>query len=239
MCLSLARAGAEILVNSRSAEKASAIAVEINQAGGKAVPAPFDVRNAEAIKEFVNGRNGSPLHVLVNNAYNGIGGTIETSSSDAFQNSYEMAVISAHEMLRSALPLLRSAIRENGDASVINISSMYGVVSPDLRVYASPEESNPPFYGAAKAALIQYTRYAACEFGPEGLRVNALAPGPFPSNPVQDANPDFITRLAAKVPMRRIGRAAEIGGPVVFLASPLASYVNGAVLQVDGGWTAW
>ncbi|MEO9599259.1 SDR family oxidoreductase [Parasphingorhabdus sp.] len=239
MCWALARAGAEVLVNSRIAEKAEAFAAELRQAGFAATPAPFDVVDEEAITAFVDSRAGSPLHVLVNNAYAGVGGTIETSNSEQFRTSYEMTVISANQILQATLPLLRGAIAESGDASVINICSMYGVVSPDLRVYETPEGSNPPFYGAAKAAFIQYTRYAACEFGPEGLRVNAIAPGPFPSHSVQEADPQFVKTLAAKVPMRRIGSAAEIGGPVVFLASSLSTYVNGAVLPVDGGWTAW
>lgn len=239
MCFSLARAGAEVLVNSRSADKAKAFAEEISQAGGKSAPAPFDVRDAKAIESFVEGRSGAALHVLVNNAYGGGSGTIDSSRYDAFRESYETTVISAHTILKTTLPLLRTAIRESGDASVINISSMYGIVSPDLRIYSSPNSANPPFYGAAKAALIQYSRYAACEFGPEGLRINVLAPGPFPSDAARQADPQFVTKLIEKVPLRRIGRAQEIGGPIAFLASPLSSYVNGAVLPVDGGWTAW
>jgi NAD(P)-dependent dehydrogenase (short-subunit alcohol dehydrogenase family) len=116
---------------------------------------------------------------------------------------------------------------------------MYGIVSPITDVYDTPQSTNPPSYGAAKAALGQLTRYAACEFGHEGIRVNAVAPGPFPAPVVQQQSPEFVARLCQQVPMKRIGSAEEIAGPVAFLLSRAASFVNGAVLTVDGGWTSW
>src|SRR5258707_3109708 len=100
--------------------------------------------------------------------------------------------------------------------------------TPDHPPPNPPQPTNPPFYGAAKAALLQWTRYAACEFGPEGIRVNSISPGPFPSESVQKSNPAFIDRLSNKVPMGRIGRADEIRGPTLFLASSASSFVNGA-----------
>ncbi len=91
----------------------------------------------------------------------------------------------------------------------------------------------------AKAALIQYTKYAAVEFGKEKIRVNAISPGPFPSLEVQKKDPSLIKRLSKKVSLNRIGKESELRGPVIFLASDASSYVNGANLVVDGGWTAW
>src|SRR5690606_41397327 len=71
-----------------------------------------------------------------------------------------------------SFPTRRSSDLSVSDASIINISSMYGMVSPDLRIYKNKLHANPPFYGTAKAALLQLTKYAACEYGPEGIRVN-------------------------------------------------------------------
>ena len=239
MCRSLGLAGAHILVNSRDEESAMNCIDQLAVDGILATPAIFDVCDTQSVKLYIKERGNVPLHILVNNAYKGTGGTIETSTSDQFQAAFDVGVLAVQNILQAFLPSLRAAKAESGDASVINISSMYGLVSPNLKVYNTAEGSNPPFYGAIKAALAQYTRYAACEFGPEGIRVNAIAPGPFPSLEVQEHSAEFVGRLADRVPMGRVGKASEMGGPVTFLASREASFVTGAVLTVDGGWTIW
>lgn len=234
----LAAAGANVLVNSRDSLRCDDLVRLIRAKGLLAESASFDVNNEEAVTEFFSQQN-LILSCLINNAYSGEAGTIESSNLNSYRSSYEIALVSAHSLLVRALPVLRESVKTHGDASVINIASMYGLVSPDLRVYDSPENSNPPFYGAAKAALIQWTRYAACEFGPEGIRVNAISPGPFPSQKVQTETPGFVSKLVTKVPLGRIGDPNELGGPVVFLASKASSFVNGANISVDGGWTSW
>lgn len=239
MALALARAGATVWLNGRSADKIEALVSDLRSEGLSAHSAVFDVLDADAVADFFAHFGECSLEVLVNNAYAGNGGTIETSEADAYARAYAMAVGSAEALLRCALPALRRAVASSGDASVINVASMFALVSPDLRVYATPQGSNPPFYGAAKAALLQWTRYAACEFGREGIRVNAISPGPFPADAVHRSDPEFVHRLEQKVPLGRTGRAEEIGGPILFLASPAATFVNGANLVVDGGWTCW
>jgi NAD(P)-dependent dehydrogenase (short-subunit alcohol dehydrogenase family) len=239
MAKALAEAGAHVMLNVRNAARGEPLLRQIHAAGGSAELLVLDVSDQQAVQAYFAVRGPEPLHVLVNNAYKGKGGTIESSDAGDYLDSYQVAVLAAHNMLKAALPALRSAVRECGDASVINVGSMYGLVSPDPRVYDTAAGTNPPFYGATKAALIQWSRYAACEFGGEGIRVNSIAPGPFPSHSVQQDAPAFVAKLAEKVPMGRIGQADEIAGPVLFLASSAASFVNGANLSVDGGWTAW
>jgi NAD(P)-dependent dehydrogenase (short-subunit alcohol dehydrogenase family) len=238
MALALAQAGARVLANGRDAAKVQALVDSLRAEGLAAEALVFDVANKEAIDAALRPFASEPIHVLVNNAYAGGAGTIEHSEAAQYGGSYGITVVAAHNLLRAALPSLRLAARDGG-ASVINIASMYAVVSPDPRLYDDPAGANPPFYGAAKAALLQWTRYAACEFGPQGIRVNSISPGPFPNQAVQETNPAFIGRLASRVPLGRIGRADEIAGPVLFLASPASSFVNGANIAVDGGWTAW
>ena len=239
MARSLAAAGARVLVNSRDAGRADALVQRIREEGFDAEALVFDVADPASIRPALARLADEPLHILVNNAYAGGAGTIAHSEARQYADSYQVSVVAAHELVRAVLPALRAAVARDGDASVINVASMYGAVSPDLRVYEAAERANPPFYGAAKAALLQWTRYAACEFGREGIRFNSISPGPFPSGKVQAADPGFTGRLAARVPLGRVGKAAEIAGPVLFLASPASSYVNGANLAVDGGWTAW
>ncbi len=239
MAQSIAELGATVYINSRSYERCISVVNSLKSLGLKAEPAVFDVTDEEDVISFFKGYGDIPLHILVNNAYLGSGDTIETSSSDKYKSSYDITVTSAHQVFNAALNSLRLAVRESDDASVINVGSMYGIVSPDLRVYDSAKGSNPPYYGAAKAALIHWSRYAACEFGKEGIRINAISPGPFPSKNVQQTAPEFVKTLADKVPLGRIGQSDEIGGPVAFLASSASRFVNGTNLVVDGGWTAW
>lgn len=239
MAYIFAEAGAKVLVNSRTFERSDALVSKLIAAGYSAENAVFDVTSPLEIANFNKKMQDAPLHILVNNAYVGDSGTVECSASEAYADSYDVTMIAAHRVFKTMLPNLRLAVQQCGDASVINLASMYALVSPDQRIYKSADEVNPPFYGAAKAALLQWTRYAACEFGKEGIRFNAVSPGPFPSLAVQAVNPSFIETLSRKVPMGRIGKVDEIKGPILFLASSAASYVNGANIIVDGGWTCW
>jgi NAD(P)-dependent dehydrogenase (short-subunit alcohol dehydrogenase family) len=132
------------------------------------------------------------------------------------------------------IPLLEKAESK----SVVNVASMYGMVSPDDRIYGESGRNSPPFYGAGKAGLIQLTRYLACHLASKNIRVNAISPGPFPPQSIRIDDPEFHARLAAKVPMGRVGLADEIGGAVQFLLSEAASFITGVNIPIDGGWTA-
>jgi NAD(P)-dependent dehydrogenase (short-subunit alcohol dehydrogenase family) len=239
MARAIAQAGAHVLVNGRSYERCDVLVHGLIDAGLSAEPAVFDITDQGAINRYFGSLADRPLHGLINNAYRGGSGSIAHTTAPSYADSYNVTVIAAHNVLAAARPALSAAVTQCGDASVINIASMYGLVSPDQRIYASAQHANPPYYGAAKAALIQWTRYAACELGAHGIRVNAISPGPFPSPGVQSNSHGFVDDLARKVPLGRIGKATEIAGPVLFLASSASSYVNGANIVVDGGWTCW
>lgn len=239
MAFILAEAGANVLINSRSYERSEELVARLRANGLQAESAVFDVTSQEAVDRFVTSMQGRPLHILINNAYVGGAGSIELTGTEAYSASYDVTMIAAHRLLKSLLPNLRQAVHQCDDASVINLASMYALVSPDQRIYDSASGVNPPFYGAAKAALLHWTRYAGCEFGKEGIRVNSISPGPFPSEAVQRTNPAFIATLSKKVPMGRVGASEELKGPTLFLASTASSFVNGTNIVVDGGWTCW
>lgn len=240
IALALGTAGATVLVNGRSAEACNALVAELKKQGLGAESASFDLTEEDAVEDyFAEYGDDRALHILVNNAHSGRGGTLETATSDDFRLVYEINVVAAHRLMQRVLPHLRLAVQESGDASIVNVISMYGLVSPDLRNYDSPEGTNPPFYGAAKAGLAQLTRYAAVEFGRQGIRCNGVSPGPFPSPQARERTPETMQRLTDRVPLGRLGRGCEIGPPISFLASPGASFITGAILPVDGGWTAW
>ena len=239
MALALGSAGARVLINSRSHQRAALLVDHLREQGYLAESLVFDVTDPEQTSIAEKALEEQCLDILINNAYVGVGGTVETAEASQYQDSYDIVVSSAHRLLQVCLPRLREAVRKNGDASVINIASMYGMVSPDPRLYDSPSGTNPPFYGAAKAALIQWSRYAACELAKDGIRVNSISPGPFPAESVKKASPAFVDKLATRVPLGRVGRAEELQGPILFLASKASSFVTGSNLVVDGGWTAW
>lgn len=127
-----------------------------------------------------------------------------------------------------------AAMAARGRGAIINVASIYGAVGPDFGVYDGTDMTTPPAYSAIKGGIIAYTRYLASYFGPRGVRVNAVCPGGVANNQPRR----FVENYQARTPLRRMARAEEIAGPVAFLASDAASYVTGAILPVDGGWTA-
>ena len=179
------------------------------------------------------------LDVLVNNAHVGRGGSLRLSTPDDFTEAFTLAVTASSTAINAARDGLAAAAAAGGSPSVINVSSMYGVVAPDPSMYDTEEGRNPPAYGAAKAAMLQLTRYAAAELGPLGIRVNSLTLGPFPGVAADAAAEALFERIASRTMLGRIGQPDEVASAIRFLASPDSSFVTGSNVVVDGGWTAW
>jgi NAD(P)-dependent dehydrogenase (short-subunit alcohol dehydrogenase family) len=118
--------------------------------------------------------------------------------------------------------------------SIINMTSIYGVVGPDFSVYNGTSMTMPAAYSAIKGALVNFTRYVASYFGPQQIRINAVSPGGIFDN----QNEVFVENYCKKVPMRRLGSPDDISPTVAFLLSDDSKYITGQNLIVDGGWSA-
>lgn len=166
------------------------------------------------------------LDVLVNNAGVCDDGPIEDQSLDELVRVIDVNLVSVLDMCRLSAPLLLAT----PGASVINVASMYGIVS-----------SRGPMagYNATKGAVINLTRQLAAQWGSRGVRVNALAPGYFPTEMTGFlSDPGFARSIRERTLLQRTPALDEIDGPLLFLATAASSYMTGQVLVIDGGWTA-
>ncbi len=237
VCMAMAAQGARVVVADMRLEAANVVAEALRAKGHQAWTLELNVSDESSIVSAVaavTGEHGR-LDVLVNLAVASSGKMLEEGTIDDWQTDLRTTLSGAFALSREAGRVM--VAQKSG--SIIHFASMYGLVSPDPRVYGGILPPNPPAYGAAKAGVIQLVKYEAVVWAPHNVRVNAIAPGPFPNPAGAYGKPDFTPRLAERVPMGRIGRAAEVAGPVVFLASDASSYITGVTIPVDGGWTIW
>ena len=203
----------------------------------RTVPLALDINDSAALPALVDrlvAEHGVPDGVAHLATRTSRGLRLEDLPIAEFQKTMDGGITPSFVLARA----LAERMKPRGSGSIVLFSSMYGMVAPDPRIYLPPMIPNPIDYGAAKAALLQLTRYLAVHYGPAGLRFNCITPGPFPKPAGQGADDGFVARLGAKTALYRIGRNTEIVGPTLFLLSDSASYVTGHSLVVDGGWTA-
>jgi len=223
----LLQSGARVVVSSRKAD-ACEQAVAVLSEFGEVRAVAADLSRQEECKRLaadVLSRTDT-LDILVNNAGATWGEPLETFPAAAWDRVLDLNVKSPFWMVQEFLPALRKAGTQDDPARIINIGSIDGIHVSPMTTYS---------YSTSKAAIHQLTRVLAKELGPQHITVNAVAPGPFPSKMMAATLEAFGEAIAAAAPLRRIGRDDDMAGIAIFLASRAGSYLNGAVIPVDGG----
>ncbi len=186
------------------------------------------------------------IDVVINNAYdlsektgfNTPRGHLESSTYSQWKSAFESGIYWA--VLTTQI--IGEQFKKKRKGSIINISSMYGVVSPNPKLYEGTDKFNPPTYSVNKAGILALTRYTASFWGEYGVRCNAVLPGPFSNveskgpNSVRSDDP-FLERLKENTVLHRIGHPNDLRGILIYLACDASSFMTGQAIRIDGGWT--
>src|SRR6266511_6166946 len=248
-CEALLEAGARVVIGDLDGDGAAALA---QQLGDQTLGQRLDVADQESVQAAVAAsfERFGRLDILVNNAALTVrGGSQSLKPEDYFapfehykRGIWEQALaVNLTGMVLCAQAAGRQMLQQGGGV-MVNISSTYGVVAPDQRLYEGVKSpygevgfNTPVSYAVTKTAVLGLTRYLATYWGRQNIRVNALTPHGVYDN--HDAT--FVSNFVARSPLGRMARNDEYRGALLFLVSDASSYMTGANLVVDGGWTAW
>jgi NAD(P)-dependent dehydrogenase (short-subunit alcohol dehydrogenase family) len=246
-CRTLAAAGAKIVIADVKAKAAEELAQKIvREIGVDVLGIHTDVSSPESVQHMIQEvlRRFNRIDILVNNA--ALDPKFDADHAGEHSNRFEDFPFTAWQeafgvnvtgMFLCAQGVSVPMLKANRGV-IINISSTYGLVGPDQRLYqrkGQPAEFKPVTYTVAKAAVLGLTRYLATYFANTGIRANTLTPG----GVFAGHDDEFVQRYSAKTVLGRMADADEMSSALLFLASDASSYMTGANLVVDGGWTAW
>jgi NAD(P)-dependent dehydrogenase (short-subunit alcohol dehydrogenase family) len=225
--IALAARGARVLVVGRNEQRAKDAVAEIEGSGGSAtyrLTTLSDLESALDLVQWATEAGGGHVDILINNAGVALLGPSSAATEPEFDETFALNVKVPFFLVAELAP----AMAERGWGSVVNVSTMV----------ASFGQGGMAMYGASRAALELLTKAWAAEYGPSGVRVNAVAPGPTRTALMEAVPEEMVSQLAALAPAGRVARPEELAAAIVFLASDDASFVHGVTLAVDGGRVA-
>ena len=201
-----------------------------------------DLNDEQIVKDFFkNNKADCLINLYAINPHVDKSGFVTVASRECSTNMFDISLESFNSYLQTNVLSLFSVCREfarnNKSGTIINFSSIYGLVSPDPSMYDKKQEKHIG-YCVSKGAVVQLTKYLAAHLGPK-IRVNCIAPGGVNFNPSDEDSKKFIETYSKKTPMKRMMNVDELNGIVEYLCSEKASYTTGAVFSIDGGWTTW
>lgn len=245
MALILVDAGANVIIADQDLDLANKKLSQVNsnKIKSKLTLKYLNVAEENDVKSFYNdfGSKFSELHGLVNSFhYKGNSRRLDTGSNffNDFENYSVLEWDKVHDVnLKGSFIMSQYAVKylKKKGGAIVNISSTYGNVSANKNIYGDSGINSPVSYGTSKAAIIQLSRYMATHLADYNIRVNTLSPGGVFNNQSEE----FVKNYEKNTPMGRMAKADEYQGAIVFLLSDASSYMTGANLIVDGGWTAW
>lgn len=226
----LAECGANVVVSSRDLAKAQQIvdALPGNSHDAVALDLTDEPQIQQAISRIIEKQ--ARLDIVVNAAAAICLDSVESVSTEDFNQVLNANITGTMLVSRHAAPYLK----QSPQGCIINFSSIYGVVSPDPRIYGESGLNSPLVYGASKAAIIQMTRYLSVYWAPD-VRVNCISPGGL----YNQQSDDFVEQYCQRTPLRTMAGPNDAKGLVAYLASDASAWVTGQNFVVDGGWTAW
>jgi NAD(P)-dependent dehydrogenase (short-subunit alcohol dehydrogenase family) len=225
--IALAARGAHILVVGRNEERAEQVVAEIEGNGGRAsfrLTTLGDLESARELVEWATEASDGHVDILINNAGVALLGPSNAATEAEFDETFALNVKVPFFLVASLAP----AMAARGWGSIVNLSTMV----------ASFGQAGMAMYGASRAALELLTKAWAAEYGPRGVRVNAVAPGPTRTGMMERVPDEMVNQLAALAPAGRVAEPEELAAAIVFLASDDGSFVHGVTLAVDGGRVA-
>ena len=229
----LGEAGATVVIASRNLNKCEEVAKNLRNRNLDVVAMPLDLSRKDsivALKDKIITAYGK-IDILFNNAVARKGGTMKTMTAEEWEET--MKINSTGLFLSSKIFIEEMIKRKSG--SVINISSIYGMVGPDFSIYGNTGMTSSANYSFAKGGMISFTKYLATYYAKYNIRVNCISPGGLFTNQPRELVNNYIKRT----PLARMANKDDLKGAAVFLASDASAYITGHNLVVDGGWTIW